>query len=284
MPPEEGNPADKCPVDDKTRQKWLEAAKAKDQPTHPPHALTPPSSSPSPKQRVIALVAYNRYSLDKSRWETILEPSKEPIQKFQNIINANPRLRSLSTDREISTIPRAEQQSQSMNSAERAALPANSERDTGHDIESGNWIYPSQSMFFEAMKRKGHNPSSSDMSTIVPIHNAVNERAWSEIKQWESGRGSEACGGPKLISFSGDSKALTPRARWKNLVGYQKPFDRHDWVVDRCGKRVEYVIDFYSGSQSMSEGGKPLSFYLDVRPKLNSWEGVKTRSMSFVGM
>jgi hypothetical protein len=23
------------------------------------------------------------------------------------------------------------------------------------------------------------------------------------------------------------------------------PFDRHDWVVDRCGQEVRYVIDFY---------------------------------------
>jgi cytochrome c heme-lyase len=30
------------------------------------------------------------------------------------------------------------------------------------------------------------------MQTIVPIHNAVNERAWMEIKEWERGRGSEA--------------------------------------------------------------------------------------------
>ena len=24
------------------------------------------------------------------------------------------------------------------------------------------------------------------------------------------------------------------------------PFDRHDWVVDRCGKEVKYTIDYYS--------------------------------------
>jgi hypothetical protein len=23
------------------------------------------------------------------------------------------------------------------------------------------------------------------------------------------------------------------------------PFDRHDWIVDRCGREVRYVIDFY---------------------------------------
>jgi cytochrome c heme-lyase len=194
----------------------------------------------------------------------------------------------LSTDREISTIPRAlPSHTPAPHTAEMEAaapLPANSEMDTGHDAASGNWIYPSQEMFFNAMKRKGHAASPSDMSSIVPIHNAVNEKAWAEIKGWEAGRGSEKCGGPKLVSFLGDSKKLTPKARWNNWVlGYAEPFDRHDWVVDRCGKRIEYVIDFYKG-KDLGDGMGPVSFYLDVRPKVNSWEGVRMRVERMVGL
>jgi cytochrome c heme-lyase len=41
-------------------------------------------------------------------------------------------------------------------------------------------------MFFDAMRRKGHDQvETADMKTVVPIHNAVNERAWKEIKEWE---------------------------------------------------------------------------------------------------
>ena len=40
-------------------------------------------------------------------------------------------------------------------------------------------------MFFDAMRRKGYGASPDDMKTVVPIHNAVNERAWKEIRQWE---------------------------------------------------------------------------------------------------
>jgi hypothetical protein len=29
------------------------------------------------------------------------------------------------------------------------------------------------------------------------------------------------------------------------LLGGPEPFDRHDWVIDRCGQEVRYVIDFY---------------------------------------
>ena len=93
----------------------------------------------------------------------------------------------LKTDRETSSIPRALPRDSS-----RPAGPANNEQETGSDKSSGNWIYPSEQMFFNAMKRKNHSPDEADMRTIVPIHNAVNEQAWKEIKEWEMGRGSES--------------------------------------------------------------------------------------------
>jgi cytochrome c heme-lyase len=51
--------------------------------------------------------------------------------------------------------------------------------------ESKHWIYPSEQMFFDAMRRKNWDPKEIDMKTVVPIHNAVNERAWSQILEWE---------------------------------------------------------------------------------------------------
>lgn len=70
------------------------------------------------------------------------------------------------------------------------------------------------------------------------------------------------------------------------LGGYQTPFDRHDWVVERCnGEQVEYVIDFYQGKSkgASGQGESGLNFYLDVRPKLNSWEGWRMRGARFLG-
>ncbi|EIW85387.1 cytochrome C1 heme lyase [Coniophora puteana RWD-64-598 SS2] len=156
--------------------------------------------------------------------------------------------RSLSSEREISTIPRTDE---------------------------GKWVYPSEAQFFAAMARKNHNPRASDMKTIVPIHNAVNERAWSELLKWEAGQGGDQCGGVKLVNFKGRPKDLTPKARMMTWLGYTAPFDRHDWTVDRCGTQVRYVIDFYTGRGS-GPSSNP-SFYLDVRPALDSWEGVKMR-------
>ena len=80
-------------------------------------------------------------------------------------------------------------------------------------------MYPSESQFFAAMARKNHEPQTKDMKVIVPIHNAVNERTWYEVLKWEEGRGSDACGGLKLVSFKGKSQELSPRARFKSLLG-----------------------------------------------------------------
>lgn len=67
---------------------------------------------------------------------------------------------------------------------------ANNEIESGESAD-GKWIYPSEKMFFDAMRRKGHAGDEQDMRTIVPIHNAVNERAWKEIKEWERPWGAE---------------------------------------------------------------------------------------------
>ncbi len=51
------------------------------------------------------------------------------------------------------------------------------------------------------------------------------------------------------------------------LSRYELPFDRHDWVVDRCGRRVRYIIDYYGCEP---EGDNSVPIYLDVRPALDS--------------
>ncbi|KAH9484169.1 Putative cytochrome c1 heme lyase [Psilocybe cubensis] len=152
------------------------------------------------------------------------------------------------------------------------------EREISSIPKTGNekWVYPSEEQFFAAMARKNHNPQAADMKTIVPIHNAVNERAWSEVLKWEEGRGGEACGGVKLVNFKGKPREMSPKARFNTLLGYAAPFDRHDWVIDRCGTKMRYIIDFYTG-HSAGAPKENVSFYLDVRPALDNWEGVKMR-------
>jgi hypothetical protein len=60
---------------------------------------------------------------------------------------------------------------------------------------------------------------------------------------------------------------------------YTKPFDRHDWIVERPdGQEVRYVIDFYGGARSPHYSlNRPVSIYLDVRPAADSVSAVVAR-------
>ena len=101
-----------------------------------------------------------------------------------------------------------------------ADLPVERETSSIPRLDGSNWVYPSQAQFYAAMARKNHNPQETDMKVVVPIHNAVNERAWMEIMKWEAGQGGDRCGGVKLVSFKGRPNDLSPRARWYSLLGY----------------------------------------------------------------
>lgn len=159
----------------------------------------------------------------------------------------------LSVDRQVSTIPKA-------------------------GTENEFWAYPSPQMFWNAMLRKGWrwkegDLNSGDMENIIRIHNANNENAWLEVLKWEALHARE-CDCPKLKSFSGNAKKYSPRARIRSWLGYELPFDRHDWIVDRCGKEVRYVIDYYDGGKV----DKNYTFTLyDVRPAMDSFGNVWDR-------
>ncbi|KAM8706574.1 hypothetical protein ACLKA7_010783 [Drosophila subpalustris] len=140
------------------------------------------------------------------------------------------------------------------------------------------WQYPSQQMFWNAMLRKGwrwktEDVTQKDMGDIIRIHNANNEQAWQEVLKWEALHAKE-CGNPRLKSFGGKAKDFSPRARFRSWLGYELPFDRHDWIVDRCGKDVRYVIDYYDGGLVDKDYRFAL---LDVRPAMDSVDNVWDR-------
>ncbi|KAF2759441.1 cytochrome c and c1 heme-lyase [Pseudovirgaria hyperparasitica] len=268
--------ADVCPVDHKSREAWLEKARMAEASKH--HTTPTPTSTPSPLGAPSTCDSSN-----------LASDTPKPQSTTSKILSSV----GLSTHREVSTIPRAPpgvapaapKNSEQQQQQEQHTTP-DSEPADAHKKET-NWIYPSPKMFYEAMKRKKHSPEPATMDAIVPIHNAVNERVWTEIKTWEHGWGTDACEGPFggtfLESFHGMGDQLSPKARVNSWLGYAKPFDRHEWVINRCGRRVEYLIDFYAGRD---EGvpGKSLNFYLDVRPKLNSWEGWAMRGARVLGL
>lgn len=168
-----------------------------------------------------------------------------------------------------------------------------------------NWVYPSPKMFWEAMNRKGTLPShlsdpqnpqaQEELEWIVTIHNVVNEQCWQEICKWErfrvEGCNKESSGDTKtdveikLQRFLGRPDDLSPRAWFKsNILGYRKPFDRHDWYViggpDPNSPPRRYIIDFYAGRNS--EKGTSTSFHLDVRPALDTMNSFELRVKKYL--
>lgn len=53
------------------------------------------------------------------------------------------------------------------------------------------------------------------------------------------------------------------------------PFDRHDWVVERDGRDVRYIIDYYDGGK-VNHTNYQFTL-LDVRPALDSPQAVWDR-------
>ncbi|KAL1512218.1 hypothetical protein AB1Y20_005481 [Prymnesium parvum] len=143
----------------------------------------------------------------------------------------------------------------------------------GDTSDGPNWMYPSEQMFYNAMRRKGFDPREEDMKAVVAIHNTVNERVWHHIMEWEALH-PECTEKRKLLRFQGNADDPTMKARARMMMGYNAPFDRHDWVLDRCGKEVNYLIDFYQGKQ---QSGKPVAMHIDARPAGDDLSGVWDR-------
>eukprot|EP00927_Polykrikos_kofoidii_P002146 TRINITY_DN10833_c0_g1_i2.p1 TRINITY_DN10833_c0_g1~~TRINITY_DN10833_c0_g1_i2.p1 ORF type:complete len:250 (-),score=34.27 TRINITY_DN10833_c0_g1_i2:157-849(-) len=152
--------------------------------------------------------------------------------------DAKPAVEALSRKREESTIPSA----------------------TGDPF-----MYPSERQFFGAATAKGHSIDPNDMSMVVAIHNAVNERTWQDILRYERLHAND-CAVPKLERFIGRPGDLSTKAWLLGFTGRTAPFDRHDWHVDRCGTPVRYVVDFYDGKPSPTH---PVSIHIDARPELS---------------
>lgn len=156
-----------CPVDHKTRDAWLAQARASEAAKPQSIPATASRSNDAPSSWSNTISSYLPWSKPQPA-----EPSPPPA--WSN--------KGLGVDRVVSTIPRSATNASGCPVDHGAS--ANAEIESGAH-ESGNWVYPSEKMFFDAMQRKGYEARERDMKTVVPIHNAVNERAWAQILKWE---------------------------------------------------------------------------------------------------
>lgn len=150
---------------------------------------------------------------------------------------------TLSHDRQTSTIPRA---------------------DSPHA-----WQYPSESMFSAALHRKNRPVPADSIPAMLAIHNSLNEQVWHHImSQWESRYDGECGEARRLKRFQGRPERWSPLAWYHYWWNGVVPYDRHDWVVERCGREVRYVIDYYES------GGE---FSCVIRPAIDSFGALLDR-------
>ena len=134
-------------------------------------------------------------------------------------------------------------------------------------------------MFYNSLNRKGkgNDVTPEDVIRMVAIHNNMNEQTWRQLLFWERLHCNK-CDDPRLLRFTGRPDDLSPTARIYTLMGYKGPFDRHDWIVDRCGTEVRYIIDYYHDPKLPVDEKLPAKhdldaktqIVLDVRPALDS--------------
>jgi len=160
--------------------------------------------------------------------------------------------------------------------------------------EGTTWTYPSPQMFYNALSRKGKlgDTDEDDISSVVALHNNMNEKTFSKVLEWEAvlTDGGEP---PKLLKFMGRPSDLSPKAMFKHYVlGHPLPYDRHDWTILRKdGTTVRYIIDYYydetravdedsSGFPALHDVQATPSLLVDVRPALDgpveAWNRVVT--------
>ncbi|GMI40133.1 hypothetical protein TeGR_g4272 [Tetraparma gracilis] len=202
----------------------------------------------------------------------------------------------LQTGRVTSSIPRG-------SSAENTTPVPKHQADT-----PATWVYPSEQQYYNAIKKKGwKGVDPSTIPYVLAVHNSVNEASWSKIIKYEADTHPAPPGTsflpPRLVRFLGRPTALSPKAFVNTyLLGYTRPFDRHDWVVERTRpvypherlvakvtgedlpasgtvrEETRFVIDFYTGQGGTGAGGggaggggDNVNMFLDVRPALDSF-------------
>ncbi|KAI7829365.1 cytochrome c/c1 heme-lyase [Gamsiella multidivaricata] len=198
MTTSEGEPT-KCPVSPEAHKHFLPRSAQNNT------ASGPSSNSPSGSEKIAVGGGDTALKIDPTN-----NMPAAPDQFRTASQSAN-----LNTEREVSSIPKAANAADPYGPSPSAAGAHAPDPDSDQDKV---WIYPSEQMFFNAMKRKNWSPREEDMKFVVPIHNMVNEMAWKHILRWEK-LTENNCGGPKLVKFEGKPKEITPKARIRSWMG-----------------------------------------------------------------
>lgn len=138
----------------------------------------------------------------------------------------------------------------------------------GNSADGEHWENPSPRQLYAALKRKNKADDLEEqgvidatvVKSVANAHAKCTQLAWDGVLEYEALH-KESCSKPALLKFHGNPE-FTFKAKFWNLLGYELPFDRHDWYVNRCGREIKYIIDFYSVPHDES------AMLVDCRPSI----------------
>ncbi|CAG7854011.1 SubName: Full=Uncharacterized protein {ECO:0000313/EMBL:CCA73264.1} [Serendipita indica DSM 11827] len=128
-------------------------------------------------------------------------------------------------------------------------------------------------------------PSSSsskpgqNLKDAIPGDRNATDMAWEQVIRWEAMHGGGLkCGGIRLVSFAKFKKNRSPSAMWAVFMGHKPPYERQDWIIDRCGHVNRYIIDFYRRPRDPKDPNSPEDkLVVYARPSVRDWDGAKLR-------
>jgi len=139
----------------------------------------------------------------------------------------------------------------------------------GNSDDGKSWLNPSANQLFRALMRKDKPIEASDASSVAAVHVAVTDNTWQCILEYEKLHAKSCPQGPTLSRFQGMDGIYSFKAQIMMRLWGMRPFDRHDWYVNRCGKEVKYVIDYYSYETPTGPAGSgetAIDYFIDARP------------------
>lgn len=136
----------------------------------------------------------------------------------------------------------------------------------GNSDDGQHWVNPSAGQLYRALKRKNKPIQEGDAEDVADVHAMVTDMSWECVMEYE--RLHPECPNPTLGRFYGMYGILSWKSKWLKWRTGIEPFDRHDWVVDRCGKEVRYIIDYYSVEVPTPHGDPEIVYSIDARPAI----------------
>ena len=242
---------------------------------HPALSAAPPSPRPTPTAHN-PLAQPGGCPMAQHRTATSFSAPSSTPQYVTEPPDSAPHLASLASSTYASTAVSLESGLHPLGElTPDGAIPA---AGRGNSSDGQSWVNPSANSLYRALKRKQKAIDATDALAVSTVHNAVTDNTWQCILEYER-QHSEACPqGPSLARFYGMDGVYSMKAKFVNgVLGGPLPFDRHDWVVDRCGKEVRYIIDYYSmevpagseGAEGAEGGGDEeveVYYSVDARP------------------